>query len=250
MISKECTKIFTAFLFLFVFVGTSVAQITEGRIVYERKTNLKKIFGDDERMARFITEENKIRIEKFEVLFNDTSAVYRPIPEEESTGGGFMMKYMTTHNTVYQNTNTNEKLIVMDLWGTETLLKDTLEHRDWVITENTRSLGGHECRKAYWEVNDSTRIYAWFTVDIVSTIGPEGFFGLPGAILGLATEDGSIIYFAQEVEAKDIEEELLDPEKASSGKDIYSKSELKAILLEKMGRWMKEDDLDGMFMWL
>lgn len=232
-----------------ILVNISTAQITEGRIVYERKTNLKKIFGDDERMGRFITDENKIRVEKFEVLFNDTSAIYRPIPEPENEASGFM-KYMTTHNTVYQNTNSNEKVIVMDLWGTETFLKDTLEHRDWVITDNSRSLGGHECRKAYWEVNDSTRIYAWFTIDIVSTIGPEGFFGLPGAILGLATEDGSIIYFAKEVEVKNIEADLLDPRPVTKGRDVYSKEELKKILMEKMGKWVKEDDLDGMFRWL
>ncbi|MCX6292662.1 MAG: hypothetical protein NT126_13025 [Bacteroidetes bacterium] len=34
-----------------------------------------------------------------------------------------------------------------------------------------------------------------------SGFGPESFVGLPGAILGLATEDGSVIYFAKNVEA-------------------------------------------------
>jgi GLPGLI family protein len=29
------------------------------------------------------------------------------------------------------------------------------------------------------------------------SIGPEGISGLPGAILGLAREDGSIVYFAK-----------------------------------------------------
>jgi hypothetical protein len=33
-------------------------------------------------------------------------------------------------------------------------------------------------------------------------------------------------------------------------KDIYTEEELKKILLERMGQWMKPQDLDAMFQWL
>ena len=89
----------------------------------------------------------------------------------------------------------------MDMMGREMVIQDSMTTRQWKITEKKRKLGGYLCRRAIWEMNDSTRIYAWFSVDVVPSIGPEGFAGLPGAILGLATEDGGIIYFAKEVEA-------------------------------------------------
>jgi GLPGLI family protein len=71
------------------------------------------------------------------------------------------------------------------------------------------------CRKAIWEKNDSTRIYAWFSVDIVPSIGPEGFGGLPGAILGLATEDGGVIYFAKKVDTGQVSPKSLEYEKTN-----------------------------------
>jgi GLPGLI family protein len=246
MISKAGIKnyLFTGLLTLITL--SSMAQINSGRIVFERKTNLKKTMGDNPRMKNFITEENKYRIENFELYFNDSSCVFMPLPDEEPAQG--MMKYFTTHNTVYQNINKREKFIVMDLWGNPAYIKDTMDNRNWKITENTRMISGYNCRKAIWEMNDSTRIYAWFSVDIVPSVGPEGLQGLPGAILGLATEDGSIIYFAKEVKAMDPPAGILKYDE--KGKDVYTEEALKAILAERMKQWVKPRDLDAMFSWL
>jgi GLPGLI family protein len=222
------------------------AQVTSGRIVYERKTNLKKIFQDNPRVKQFLSEDVKWKIEDFELYFNDTSSVFLPIPSDEPEQG--FMKYLTSHNKVYRNMSRCEKLIIMDMWGQETYLKDTLQERTWKITESKRTLGGYLCRKAFYPMNDSTRIYAWFSTDIVPTTGPEGFGGLPGAILGLATEDGSVIYFAKEVEIMEAPQEKLVAN--TKGKDVYTKEELKEIIMERMGKWVKPKDLEGMFSWL
>ena len=96
-------------------------------------------------------------------------------------------------------------------------------------------------------MNDSTRIYAWFSPDLVPATGPEGFNGLPGTILGLATEDGSIVYFAKTVEVMEVKDTELDYSKIKD--DVYNKEELKELLAEKMGRWLKPGDLDAMFAW-
>ena len=119
--------------------------------------------------------------------------------------------------------------------------------REWKITESKRKLGGYMCRKAIWEPNDSTRIYAWFSTDIVPSVGPEGFYGLPGAILGLATEDGGIIYFATEVEALKPPDGILTYERQKKG--VYNKADLIDLLEEKMGQWVKRKDLVSMFSW-
>lgn len=245
MILKVGINEFILTLFLLITTGFN-AQITEGRIVFERKTNLKKRMGDNPRMKNFITEENKYRIENFELFFNDTSCVFKPIPDEEVVEG--FIKYFTTHNTVYQNLTKKEKFIVMDLWGNNAYIKDSMETKKWKITANSRVISGYSCKKAIWEMNDSTRIYAWFSTDIVPSVGPEGFQGLPGAILGMATEDGSVIYFAKKIE-------LMAPTKNTltydaKGKDIYTEDQLKAILTERMKQWVKPKDLEAMFSWL
>ena len=173
----------------------SFGQIHSGKIVYERKTNLLKRF-DDPRMKRFVNEDNKIKTEKFVLFFNDTCSAFKPILTNEQDP----TSWMTTKNSYFLNENQNEKMSILALFGQDVFIKDTLPQRAWKITDSKRKISGYQCRKAIYQKDDSTRLYAWFTVDIVPTIGPEGFNGLPGTILGLATEDGGIIYFAKTVE--------------------------------------------------
>lgn len=246
MISAAGIKklIFAGLLILFSYDST--AQITSGRIVFERRTNLKKRFGKDPRMGKMITEQNKIRIENFELFFNDSTCVFRALPDDEPAEG--FLKYLTTRNTVYQNINKQEKFIIMDLWGNPGYIKDSMDQRKWKITENKRVIGGYNCRKAIWEMNDSTRIYAWFSVDVVPSIGPEGFGGLPGTILGLASEDGGVVYFAKEVKAMEPPAGVLKYEE--KGKDIYTEKEMMEELKVKMGQWIKPKDLEAMFSWI
>ncbi len=236
------------FLFILLLGFGASAQMNSGRIVFERKTNLKKRFGDNPRMKNMITEENKYRIENFELLFNDTVCVFRPIEEDEPSAQQGFLKFLTNKNTVYQNLNKREKFIMMDLWGNTAYVKDTMDKRTWKITESTRNISGYNCRKAVWAMNDSTRIYAWFSADIVPSMGPEGFQGLPGTILGMATEDGSVIYFAKEVKPMDPPLNALTYD--AKGKEIYNEQQLKEMLLQRMSQWVKPKDLEAMFAWL
>ena len=188
----------------------------------------------------------KPKIEQFELYFNDTLSAFTPIESEEVEQG--FMKFLTTHNKVYNNTNKNQKTAILDMWGTETIVQDSLSVRQWKIMGSKREIAGYLCHKAMWEVNDTTRVYAWFCSDVVPSVGPEGFNGLPGTILGLATEDGSLIYFAKEVKA--MSPPMAKLEYTGKIKDVYTVDALKANLLEKMGQWVKKDDLEGMFNWL
>lgn len=237
-------KIIVSMLMLFA-ASTVISQVTSGRIVFERKTNLKKRFKDNPRFLKMINDDNKIKKEMFELVFNDTSSAFLPIEDESAPGG--MMSYMTSQNTIYQDLNTNTYLAKIDLYGSEALLGDSIPVREWKITNSKRSLGSYKCTKAIWQPNDSTRVYAWFSPDIVPSVGPEGFSGLPGAILGLATEDGGIIYFAKEVYVEPAKQELMayDPGK----KDVYTKAALIELLVERMGKWTKRENIEAMFGW-
>jgi len=225
--------------------ANSFAQMTQGRVVFERRTNLKKTMKGNERAEQFINEKNKIRKENFELLFNESGSSFKYI-EPETPEEGFM-KFLTQRNTVYQNLRDKENLVVLNLWGSEAFVKDSSTQHQWKITDRSREFDGYKGIRAIWQMNDSTRIYAWFCPDIVPVSGPEGFNGLPGLIVGLATEDGSIIYFAKEIEVMEVkDEDIAFPE---TKEDTYTKEEIKAVLLEKMGRWVKPKDLEAMFSW-
>ena len=103
--------------------------------------------------------------------------------------------------------------------------------RAWKITERKRNIAGYSCRRAIWNKNDSTRIYAWYTDQLIPSTGPETFNGLPGTILGLATEDGGVVYFAKLVQEKyQNVDELISDIKI---KNFSTEKELKDELIKK-----------------
>ncbi len=214
------------FSILCSFIGFS--QINTGKIVFERRTNLKKQIIDG-RMKSQVNENNKIRVEFFDLYFNDTCSIFKPILSDEADP----LSWATNKNTIYQNFKSNQKLFQLSTSGQQVFVKDVNKIRNWKITDNKRKIANYDCYKAIWQKNDSTRIYAWFSVDIVPTVGPEGFDGLPGAILGLATEDGGIIYFAKSVELIVPKQEIFKVE--TGKKDVYSMEELKTKIEKDFG---------------
>ena len=112
-------------------------------------------------------------------------------------------------------------------------MSDSSTYRKWQITDNHRNIAGFSCRKAVFSPDDSTRIYAWYADEVMPSVGPESFGGLPGAILGLASEDGGIIYFAKTVEQTKPLTEVLSPPKKKQ--KIYARAELKSKLEQQYG---------------
>jgi GLPGLI family protein len=224
---KTIGKIITVLL---IFCGgVSSAQITAGKIVFERKTNLYKKFKDDN-VKDWIREEDKSKVDLFELYFNDSLSVFKPQESDLKE----KMSWATSKNTVYTNNNSKSALSIKSVWGEPLYLQDTVKKRMWKITDSKRMISGHNCRKAIWQMNDSTRIYAWYTDDIVPSVGPESFCGLPGAILGLTTEDGGVIYFAKSVELVQPAVEALLPKTGRN--KIYNPAELRTKLEKDFGK--------------
>lgn len=233
-------------LIAIIISANTYAQVTQGRVVFERRTNLMKLFKDDKRIGEYLTEKNKYRNEQFELIFNESGSAFKYI-EPETEEGPPWMKMLTQHHPVYQNLNDESIMVLFDFFGSKANMKDSVTSRTWKITDRTREFGGYECIRAIWEMNDSTRIYAWFSPDIVPVSGPEGMHGLPGLILGLATEDGSIIYKAKEIEIVEVTDEMVACPKLKD--DVYGKEELIALLTEQMSRWRKPEEIRAMFNW-
>ena len=219
-------KIFVV-IFLLIIGYAGYPQASAGKVTYERRTNLLKRFTDD-RMKEWL-KGKKVKTDIFELYFNDTISVFKPQESDLAD----KMSWTTTRNTVVQNFKTNERLSVLEVWSDKVYIKDSLVRRQWKVTNSTRNIAGYECRRVIWEKNDSTRIHAWFTTELIPPTGPETFNGLPGTILGLATEDGGVVYFAKKVEigTQDIKSQLPDKPK----KGVMTESETKTLLEERFG---------------
>ncbi|GIV27724.1 MAG: hypothetical protein KatS3mg027_1538 [Bacteroidia bacterium] len=174
------------------------AQLQYGKVVYERRTNLLKRFSKIQWLKEWIEEDQSIKIktETFELYFNDTMSVFLPKEDNKMT----WMQWATSSNKVYTNFKKQERITFKDIFGEIFVLKDSIPVRKWKYTGKKRKIAGYECLQLVWPENDSSRIYAWIAISIPASVGPESFSGLPGAVLGLATEDGGIVYFAKSVE--------------------------------------------------
>ena len=216
---------------------------TEGRVYFERKTNLEKKFkGSDSPWARRIKEKNKI--DQFELFFTDSTSIFRPIESDVPDD----LSWATSKNKVYQNFSSGERIMLMSFWSGDLPIEDSIKVREWKMTTSERKIAGYDCRKVFWQANDSLRIYAWYAEEIPVSSGPESFNGLPGLILGLDTEDGGVVYFAREVEFKKVQIEEKIPEYKK--KEVKTEEELLNFLLENFGRdpYMKAS-LQNMFIW-
>lgn len=239
-------KFVAALLLISVSLG-SLAQnqvMRSGEIVFERRTNLEKRYEGMEQNRWMRGDLKKPMIEEFVLYFTDSTALFKPIlpevPDER--------EWATMKNTTYQNMESGVLEQQFSFWGTKVYMKDSVKDREWIITGNSREIAGYKCRQAMWEANDSTRIYAWYADELIASFGPETFNGLPGVMLGLAIEDGGVVYFAKEVKPldTDIEKEMPKGKK----KEYYTEEELKDIITERFSDWGLVDRIMfDMFVW-
>lgn len=220
-------------LVLTLIAGPLFAQVTSASIKFERRTNVWKMYKDVEQMKMMheYLEKNKVKKDYFYLHFNDTMSVF--IPEGKAEEG--MAAWLTQANSSVQRLEKDERVQIIEMWGSQVFLKDSLKHRDWVITYDKRKIAGYECRKAIWRMNDSTNIYAWYSDQLEISTGPESFNGLPGTILGVATEDGRIVYFAKEVEIKEVDPNEYMPK--YKDKDCKTEQTLKTEIAERMTKF-------------
>ncbi len=229
-------KIIPLFIFTIFLIGNVAAQITSGKILFERKTNLYKRFKNEDWVTNWVKESDKTKVDEFELFFNDSLAAFKPKESDEKEN----YSWMTSKSSVYQHVPENTSYMIKDIWGNKVIFTDTLRIRKWKITDSKRTIAGFNCRKAIWMQNDTTRIYAWFCNEIIPGFGPESFCGLPGMILGLATEDGGVIYFAKTVEQGNQDAIALLPPKTKD--KIFTSKELRAKFQKEYGKekWSKE----------
>jgi hypothetical protein len=96
-------KIYKAFslcfmYFIFININTLDAQITSGKITYERRTNLYKKFKWNPDVKDWLKEEDKNKTDMFELYFNDSLSLFKPQESDLVE----KMSWATTKNVVYQ----------------------------------------------------------------------------------------------------------------------------------------------------
>lgn len=251
-----------------MFIGSLTilsAQMKEGKIVYERKINMYRMITDPEMRARV----PEFRTSQFELLFNEQSSLFRTVPDDEApdpfaNNGGdrggqrFMMRMPET--ATYTDLKNQMQYESRAMFEKTFLIIDSLKPLKWKISEETKTIAKHLCKKATTSVvaqsirmggnfrmgrNNNTdtaskanaaitpketEVTVWYTEEIAASVGPDNYLGLPGAILEVDMDNGANVTTATEVTAKYPKKELVQPTKGDKMNKAQFQDAMKKII--------------------
>lgn len=207
-------------LFLFLCGGyCSFGQfLTQGKITYERKTNLrqsKQTEEGNEWVKEHIKELAQFTASDFTLTFNKDASIYRFEKEQDVSGWKMDWAKVATENKVYTNFRSGTYIAAKKVFENNYLLEDSIPRFKWKIVDEMRMIAGYPCRKAITRICDSVVVVAFYCDEIMVNGGPESFSGLPGMILGIAIPRLYTTWFATNVEVLPQEVAPFKPEKKS-----------------------------------
>jgi GLPGLI family protein len=178
--------------------------ITKGKIEFERKTNIHRLYYNEEEMGSWSETMKKLipqfSVTFFDLVFTEGKTLYRPgreNPDEKRLG---FFSPPASENVIFKDLDHQTGVSQKQVYESQFLILDSLRNVTWKLQPEIRTIAGFECRKAIARICDSVVVVAFYTDEIVPAGGPESFHGLPGMILGLAVPRLYTTWFATKVE--------------------------------------------------
>lgn len=243
--------LFTIFCFLTTQLFSQSLFLDKGKITYERRVSqfaLQENYSDEDFIKSTFYEEikkafPKVIVDQFVLEFDAQQSLYKA--GEETTENKYLMNQFKPDDKEYTYQNFKDKLYFSEsnLFENKYKIKDSLQHYTWRFTGETREIAGFECKKAVTVIEDSVVVVAFYTDEITPSVGPMGFHGLPGAILGMAVPRLYLNLFATKVERSDTPIKLpyKPTDKFAERKQIFSDLEKITDIQaswKPMFRWM------------
>jgi GLPGLI family protein len=233
------------FIIVFLFwAAMSQAQqfISKGKIEFEVKTNMKKVWGDDNSPWAELMKENmpNFKTAYFNYSFAEGKSLYKfdrfdaasaKIPE--------FMRKDDEENSWFTDLNKGEMVMVKNVFGTPFNVKDSLRPIQWRYTNESRMIAGFNCRKAIGKIYDSVYVFVFYTEEILNSGGPCSIGGLPGMILGMTIPRLYTSWIATKLTLEGVDATKLTPPPA---KKPFSGVEYRKTLIERSKEWGGEDE--------
>lgn len=244
---------------IILFTASSLfAQQKEGTIVYERKVNMHRTINNPQVQAMM----PEFRTSKHALQFAEQISLFTAVPEEEAPdpfdgggGGRFVMRFGAENTSLFKNYAEQKQIETREIGDRIFIIQDNLTKQNWKLSEETKSILGHTCRKATTTIktrrpvmrmmtnnNGNTTatntapeeieqsVVAWYAEDIIAPVGPDNFGQLPGAILELDIDNGLSLTIATEIKSVYNKKELKEPTK---GKKV-TREEFAKLMQEMM----------------
>lgn len=221
-----------------------VTRVTYKNGIYGQKNDSIKL---NKEKFKDLTKENITSLEaflknqvnvEFELLYDANCSIFqrKEILISESNKME-QLNSMMNNNQYFKNNILNEKLFQTTLDKLYNVIVPFDEYK-WNISNETKTINGYLCYKATCKKEDLFNPYknsksifypeVWFSPDIPSSFGPQGFDGLPGLVLE-ATLNGKKYLYATKIEFNIKDGKKI--EKFQKGKTITSE-ELEKLIID------------------
>lgn len=256
-------KLLSFSLFLLISFNVS-AQNFQGKAYYASKLNNDMDLSNrdiPEEIKKRIIEQNKSMSSKNYILEfkNDVSLYTEEVKLDQSTNqqgfGGMRRMILSSQDLGNYYKNVSEKKFTnqKDLFGKIFLVKDSLQQFDWKFENDIKTIGNYTCFKATTAIVNYRQkfpfnrnpdedmaekmeeqepeimlVTAWYTLDIPVKQGPGKFWGLPGLILEVHTENNVLLCTKIELE-RGKKNTVTEPKKGK----VVSQEEYNKILKDK-----------------
>jgi GLPGLI family protein len=178
-------------LFILLSVYANAQYTVQGKIEFERKTNVYRTISDmdkeqQEWIEKFKSSMPKFTVNYFDLHFTTKSSIYKPGREVDNNSKMWFARTPAAENVVYTDFEGKKVTAAKEVYDKKFLVQDSMRKIQWKITDEIRTIANYKCRKAVGKMFDSVYVVAFYTEDIMVSGGPEMFSGLPGMILEVA----------------------------------------------------------------
>ena len=206
--------------------------INKGTIEFEVITNVKKTMGNDPFWEQLKDQIPTFKTAYYNFTFADNKSIYKfDRYDEKKAKVPEFLRLGEDQKDWYNDFNTSQNIVQKTQWGSLFNLKDSIQHIQWKISNESRIIAGFNCRKAVGKILDSVYVFAFYTDEITISGGPCSINGLPGMILGVTIPRMFISMLATKLSVNNVDVNIIKP---TNAKKYYTTKELKSILMTRI----------------
>lgn len=182
-------------LFLFGIAGMSYAQSVQ--VFYEEQLKMGEmslnIDGiDDPAIMELIKSQLSSPTTAMALYYHAGESLYETFSTEKQDENSFEKSGVQIHiieigetNKIYKNHKTKQAVAQRNILDRNFLITEPFTDFDWQILPEEKEIAGYRCKKAI----SNNEITAWFVPEININDGPDVYYGLPGLILEIESEN-------------------------------------------------------------
>lgn len=236
------------------------SQKFQGIAVYKSKRNMGIEMNNSkvssEKMKKVQDEINRQFQKDYTLKFDGEESLYaenEKLDAPSTQSGKIQITISGGNDIMYRNIADKKFVNQKEFMGKFFLVKDSLKLQDWKLESETKMIGSYNAYKATStrevkvkefntidnetiETTKQVTTTAWYTPEIPVSIGPSGYWGLPGLILEV--QDGKEIILCTEIVINPSEEFTI--EVPSKGK-VVTQDEFNTIQEKKNEEWIERN---------